>query len=106
MHFSSVTGIPSLCGMEVLYAVVHCQAEGLTVLTKEAGKVLWLLCRRQRPVYLLNYAVYKPPDSWKATHKSFLDNSISCGVRPSWHQLVHHRSCRGRRMPPCTMLMR
>ena len=73
---------------------------------RQAGKVLWLLCRRQRPVYLLNYAVYKPPDSWKATHKSFLDNSISCGVRPSWHQLVHHRSCRGRGMPPCTMLMR
>ena len=41
-----------------------------------------LLCRRQTPVYLLNYAVYKPPDSWKSTHKSFLDNSIECGVRP------------------------
>ena len=34
-------------------------------------------------MYLLNYAVYKPPDSWKSTHKSFLDNSVSCGVRPT-----------------------
>ena len=33
-------------------------------------------------MYLLNYAVYKPPDSWKSTHESFLDNSVSCGVRP------------------------
>lgn len=39
-----------------------------------------VLCRRQRPVYLLNYSVYKPPDSWKSSHKSFLDNSIACGV--------------------------
>ena len=31
-------------------------------------------------MYLLNYSVYKPPDSWKATHKSFLDNSVGCGV--------------------------
>lgn len=32
-------------------------------------------------MYLLNYSVYKPPDSWKSTHKSFLDNSVGCGVR-------------------------
>ncbi len=31
-------------------------------------------------MYLLNYSVYKPPDSWKSTHKSFLDNSVACGV--------------------------
>ncbi|CAK0756185.1 hypothetical protein CVIRNUC_002434 [Coccomyxa viridis] len=41
---------------------------------------MYLLFRRQRPVYLLNYAVYKPPDSWKSTHESFLDNSVSCGA--------------------------
>jgi 3-ketoacyl-CoA synthase len=37
--------------------------------------------RRPRPVYLLNYAVYKPPDSWKSSHQNFLDNSERCGVR-------------------------
>ena len=56
----------------------------------QAGKALWLLCRRQRPVYLLNYSVYKPPDSWKATHKSFLENSIISGVRPILQQVRSH----------------
>jgi 3-ketoacyl-CoA synthase len=37
--------------------------------------------QRRRPVYLLNYSVYKPPDSWKITHDTFIDNSYKCGVR-------------------------
>ena len=50
-------------------------------------------------MYLLNYAVYKPPDSWKSTHKGFLDNSVSCKVRdelnsphwlPTWSLLSMH----------------
>lgn len=37
--------------------------------------------RRLRPVYLLNYSVYKPPEEWRVTHNEFLDNSRACGVR-------------------------
>ena len=43
-------------------------------------------------MYLLNYAVYKPPDSWKATHKSFLDNSVGCGVRTLFKEVRRHLS--------------
>lgn len=41
-------------------------------------------------MYLLNYSVYKPPDSWKATHKSFLDNSRTSGVSPTFQQVRPH----------------
>ena len=44
-------------------------------------------------MYLLNYSVYKPPDSWKSSHKSFLDNSIACGVAWSHEHQLHHSSC-------------
>lgn len=43
------------------------------------------IMRRQRPVYLLNYSVYKPPDNWKITHDEFIQNSINCGV---WHLTI------------------
>ena len=43
--------------------------------------VAWLFRRGGRPVYLLNYAVFKPPDDWKISTAKFLDNSVRCGVR-------------------------
>lgn len=39
------------------------------------------ISRRPRPVYLLNYSVYKPPEEWRITHERFLENSRVCGVR-------------------------
>lgn len=36
--------------------------------------------KRARPVYLLNYCVYKPPDEWKCSSAEFLRNSQRCGV--------------------------
>ncbi len=43
--------------------------------------VAWLFRRGGRPVYLLNYAVFRPPDDWKISVQKFLDNSVRCGVR-------------------------
>lgn len=52
---------------------------------------------RARPVYLLNYSVYKPPEEWKISHEGFLDNSRRCGVsgclarNHGCHSFVHRQ---------------
>lgn len=33
----------------------------------------FLVMRRQRPVYLLSYATFKPPESWKVSHREIVE---------------------------------
>ncbi len=35
--------------------------------------VLWLFLRGRRPVYLINFTVFEPPDSWKITHDEIME---------------------------------
>ena len=36
---------------------------------------------RSKPVYLIDYHCYKPPDRLKMPHQKFLELSHNCGVR-------------------------
>ena len=36
---------------------------------------------RSKPVYLIDYHCYKPPDRLKMPHQKFLELSRNCGVR-------------------------
>lgn len=53
----------------------------LAICVALAAVVTACIYRRLRPVYLLNYSVYKPPEEWRVTHDEFLENSRMCGVR-------------------------
>ncbi len=53
--------------------------------------ILWMFLRGRRPVYLIDFAVFEPPDSWKLTHdeiveivrrqKIYTDESVEFMVR-------------------------
>ncbi len=53
--------------------------------------ILWMFLRGRRPVYLIDFAVFEPPGSWKLTHdkiveilrcqKVFTDESVEFMVR-------------------------
>lgn len=60
----------------------HSLLTAVAVCTALAAVVTAYIFRRARPVYLLNYSVYKPPEEWRASHDQFLEISRLCGVRP------------------------
>ena len=58
----------------------HSLLAALVTCVALAAVVTSCIYRRPRPVYLLNYSVYKPPEEWRCTHDEFLENSRMCGV--------------------------
>ena len=35
--------------------------------------VIWYLSNRDKPVYLIDFAVFEPPESWKLSHDQLMD---------------------------------
>ncbi|CAL8466615.1 g6151 [Coccomyxa elongata] len=58
----------------------HSLLAALVLCVALAAVVTACIYRRPRPVYLLNYSVYKPPEEWRCTHDEFLENSRMCGA--------------------------
>ena len=34
---------------------------------------VWWLTHREKPVYLVDFSCFEPPESWKVTHEQFLE---------------------------------
>ncbi len=55
--------------------------------------VLWMFLRGRRPVFLLDFAVFEPPESWKLTHEQIVEilKRQKCFTTESWQFMV--RGC-------------
>jgi hypothetical protein len=81
-----MAALDALSGLQRLWDVLLAEGQLLQGLALMALCVALVavatayLCKRGRPVYLLNYCVYKPPDAWKCPSATFLQNSRQCGA--------------------------
>ncbi len=57
--------------------------------------ILWTFLRGRRPVYLIDFAVFNPPDSWKCTHEQIVEilKRQKCFTTESWQFMVRGLSC-------------
>ncbi len=57
--------------------------------------ILWMFLRGRRPVYLLDFALFQPPESWKCTHEEIVEilKRQKCYTTDSVHFMVSGCCC-------------